>query len=534
MFAPRRFSFSLPLSGRALACLCLIYVLAGLTGHDPWKTDDALNFGITYTALADGRWLLPHLAGENLFHTPPLYHWLAAACAWIFAGLLPTHDAVRLATGIFAAAFLAFLVLAGRRLHGREAGDAAALVAIGCLGLLVPMHETQPQIALLAACAAFYAGLARMPLQPLAGGTEAGLALGTAFLAGGAPALLYLLPLPLLLPAHGDWRRAGRLRAFALLLLLATSCAALWPLLLYSQHPAALAAWWSQFGLQVQSKAWAWLPAQAELLSWFAWPALPLAAWSIWLQRRELMAAKPFLLLLGSGTSLLVLLLFFEPRPLAALPLLVPLILLATSAAGQLRRGAANAFDWFGMMTFTLVAGLLWLGGFALDMGLPPRVANNFARLQPGFVGQGTAVAWGLAFLFSLAWIGMIVAHPRSPWRALTHWAAGVTLAWVLAVIFMLPWVDYGKSYRTVAVSLKRALPLPHQCIAERRLGTSQRISLDYFAGIKTRRGAAAAACDLLLEQGGGGTMPTGWEMIWEGSRPGDRSERLRLYRRGY
>ena len=43
-----RFPVTLPWHGLALISLCALYLLAGLTGHDPWKNDDAIHFGIVH------------------------------------------------------------------------------------------------------------------------------------------------------------------------------------------------------------------------------------------------------------------------------------------------------------------------------------------------------------------------------------------------------------------------------------------------------------------------------------------------------
>lgn len=531
-----RFPVKLPLSGVALAVLCAFYLLAGLIGHDPWKSDDAVHFGITYGFLTGSDWLVPHLAGEPMLGSPPLYYWLAAACARSFGWLLPLHDAARLASGLCGAAFLAFLASASRRLHGPEAGSAAVLVVIGCLGLLVPIHDMQPQIALLAASAAFYAGLALLPQRPALGGLQAGLGLGLGFLAVGTTALITLSPLLLLLPANRNWRSHDSRRGLAVAIVVALPLIALWPLLLSWLAPRALGAWWHADRPHYQGHWLSALPDQFELLVWFAWPALPLALWTLWLNRHRLSGPALILPLAGTVTSLLALVFIYQPRPVEALPLLVPLTLLAAAGAGRMRRGATNAFDWFGMMTLTLVAALIWLGSIAMNFGVPPKVAHNFARLAPGFVAHGSIPIFAFSALLTLAWLWLIFASPRSPWRAINHWAAGVTLVWVLVIALWLPWIDYGKSYRGVAASLKRALPASGQCVAGRNLGGAQRASLQYFAGIVTVNAntRAGAACGLLLVQGSRKSRPApaGWHELWEGHRPGDRSERLRLYRR--
>ena len=536
MPTPPKFSVRLPLSDLALVVLCALYLLPGLTSHDPWKSDDAVHFGITYGFLVGNDWLVPHLAGEAMLGSPPLYYWLAAACARLFGWLLPLHDAARLASGLCGAAFLVFLASAGRRLHGPEAGSAAVLVAIGCLGLLVPIHDMQPQIALLASSAAFYAGLARLPQRPIVGGLQAGLALGLGFLSVGMTALVTLAPVLLLLPTNRHWRNATVRYGLTVAVAVALPLIALWPMLLARRAPTELAAWWAAAHPHFQGHWLRLLSDQAELLVWFSWPALPLALWALWLSRHRLSESTLVLPLIGTITILLALFIFYPPRPVEDLPLLVPLTLLAAAGAGRLRRGASNAFDWFGMMTFSIVGALIWLGGIAMIFGVPPKIAHNFAKLAPGFIAHSNPALFTAAVFLTLLWLWLIFASPRSPWRAINHWAAGVTLVWVLVVALWLPWIDYGKSYRGVAASLKRALPTSGQCIARRYLGDPQRASLQYFAGIVTVNAntPAAATCRLLLIQGSQRSRPApaGWHKLWEGHRPGDRSERLRLYQR--
>jgi hypothetical protein len=120
---------------------------------------------------------------------------------------------------------------------------------------------------------------------------------------------------------------------------------------------------------------------------------------------------------------------------------------------------------------------------------------------------------------------------PRSPWRVASRWAAGVTVMWALLAFLWMPWIDYGKTYRPVFASLRAALPEKPGCIGRRGLGLPQRAMLDYFAGLRTRW--QSADCDWLLTQDRPDeTELAGWQKVWEGHRPGDHNELLRLYRR--
>ena len=91
-----------------IALLCLAWIVPGLIGHDPWKSDEAYTFGVVYELLQGGSWLAPSLAGEPFLDEPPLYYLSAAATAWLTSAILPLHDGARLATGLYMALTLLF------------------------------------------------------------------------------------------------------------------------------------------------------------------------------------------------------------------------------------------------------------------------------------------------------------------------------------------------------------------------------------------------------------------------------------------
>jgi 4-amino-4-deoxy-L-arabinose transferase-like glycosyltransferase len=526
-----------PINGWSLAILCAVYLLAGLGGHDPWKEyDDAVHFGVVFSALDGHGWLVPHLAGAAKLDSPPLYYWVAALVAQASDWLLPLPDAVRLTTGMFGAIFLLAVAGAGRTLHGPDGGAAAVLVAIGSLGLLVPLHETQPASALLAASAVAYFGLAKLPEDSHRGGLMLGGGIGAAFLSAGMDALLALLPIALCTALAPRWRSSASRRGLLIALVTAIPLIASWPALLAWRAPHILDIWWVHELSRLRTTTNSSLADYAELLSWFAWPALPLAVWAVWRYRRHLSDTAIALPLAGTLIGLIVFVLLRDARPVDALPLLLPLTLLAAGGAGQLRRGAANAFDWFGMMTFTLFGFIVWLVGVTMVAGVPSQIQHHFEKLEPGFAAEFAPLAWAFASLLTLAWLWHIWRAPSSPWRAVTHWAAGVTLAWALIAALLFPWIDYGKSYRLMATDLKQDV-IGANCIAGTNLGEALQASLHYFSGIVTKPSGSPAAmnCSMLLVLAPGDQdtpVPAGWSAIWEGHRPGDRNERLRLYRR--
>jgi 4-amino-4-deoxy-L-arabinose transferase-like glycosyltransferase len=519
------------LARRAAWVLCAIWLLAGVVGHDPWKVDDALNLGVAWE-MTSGSWLVPRIAGDPWLVTPPLYHWVAALCGKIFGVVLPWHDAARLASAFFGGLYLVVISRTAYRLNGGSAALAAPLLAIGTLGMLVPLHDAQPAVAAIAGFAITLRGLAIWRQHATRGGAIFGTGLALSFLAAGVDIAAVELATALTLMLHSGWRQRDSVKAWLSALAITLALALPWPLLLWQQTPTLFDLWWSAEQASLGFRGGLGLN-HLEMLAWAAWPVLPLALWALWLERRNSLRPQNLLMMAATVWALL-LFVADSPKPASLLPALVPLTLLAASAAARLRRGAANAFDWFGMMTFSLVAGLIWLGGIAMFTGEPARVAKNFSKPAPGFVAEVHPVAILLAIAATVAWIAVILRTPRSPWRAAARWSVGLTTIWVLLTLLWLPWIDYGKTYRYASADLRHALGANPGCIARRGLGLAQRASLDYFNGIRTVGVGRAGSCRYMIVQTAPGAEKdvSGWKLIKETSRHGDKGERLRLYRR--
>ncbi|MBC7944852.1 MAG: glycosyltransferase family 39 protein [Burkholderiales bacterium] len=518
----------------------LAWLFAGLLGHDPWKPDEAHTFGVVYEILQNGNWLVPRLAGEPFIQNPPLYYMVAAGFARLFEPLLPLHDGARLASGLFLVLTLTFTALAGRELYGRGYGIVAAVVLIGCLGLLVRAHQIIADVALLTAIAIGLYGLALTERRRVRAGLWLGAGVGIGFFSQGLFAPLVFALVAIVLPIFfAAWRTRDYLVCLAIAVLTAAPWLVFWPYALHLQAPVLFDAWLATnvlnlFDLNPSEPAY-----YLSILPWYAWPAWPLALWSLWYGRSSGWRSAGFQLpVVSFVVMLLALSLAAEASEVYALPLLLPLALLASSSATSLRRGAANALDWFGIMTFGLMAALLWLGWVASLTGEPVRLAARLARYLPDFRAEFGAFAFAVSLVFSALWIALVARTGRSNRRAFINWAGGITLVWLMAMTLWLPFIDTAKSYRSTFLSLKQSLPGGWQCVASQGLGESQRAMLHYFADVVTRRVERAGdtgGCELLLVQttpGDSNPPDESWEKIWEGSRPNDRRERYRLYRR--
>ncbi|MEW6413703.1 MAG: hypothetical protein AB1482_00435 [Pseudomonadota bacterium] len=499
--------------------LCVAWLLPGLVGHAPWKGGDGDHFVR----------LLQFLRGDGLLQdAPPLYYWSAAATAWLSAPILPLHDGARLASGVFIALTLVFAMRTARALYGREAGPAAVLVLLGCLGLLVRGHELNAHTAQFAAAAILLDGLVRLP-QGARGGAVFAVGAGLMLLAGGAvEALLFVL-----LAAGAPWlfdayRGPMARRGLAVAIGGALVFGAAWLAVLVSQAAPLAAVLGLERWLAPGLMRPAYYPA---LLAWFAWPAWPLAAWALYRERRQWRTpgiALPMLLLAG---LLAVYAFVASPGEERGLILLLPLALLGAAGLFSLRRGAANALLWFGLMLFGFIGLVFWVYWSAHDLGTPARLAARLTRL--GMTDVGTLRPWALALgaLVTLLWVGFLVRVERSPLRPVLVWTTGLTFIWVLLMALFQGPLDRRLSYAGVAAQLAARVPAD-ACIQTHAVRGTQRQLLAYHSGRYLV--PADLGCDWLLvetrEREAEPHVSPNWVKRWEGARPGDRSDRFHLY----
>jgi len=524
--------------------VCAAWLLPGLVGHDPWKTDEALAMGAVAEMLRSGDWGVPMLAGQPYLDRAPLFFWTAAAFAKVFGAWLPLHDAARLASGFFMVLTMAGVHLAAVALHGPRAGRISVLLLIGCLGLLIRSHEMSTDLAGFAGVSIGIAGLALAATRPWAGGVLLGPGLAIAFLGDGLMPALLVVTLAALLPLAGPaWRSRPFAIAAALGLAIALPLVFAWPLLL-AQRSSTLSAQWLGVALATRWSSglsrgqFADLFYFAKILPWYAWPALPLALWTLWRSRKSLATRADLHLPLAAAFLFFVLLsTLAEAREVNAMPILVPLVLLGVAELDSLPRGAASALDWFGVTTFALLALVLWAAFAAAITGSPAAIAAWLQREIPAYQYPFRFIPFALAALLTCIWFAVVARSLRTTRRAVVNWTAGITMVWMLTMMLGLPLIDQARSYRSVASRLAAAMG-PSRCTVGAEVGDAQRALLDYFSGLRVLPPdhPQAVRCDTLLAQVTRGRAPaideSQWRETWRGSRPGDRTETFVLYRR--
>ncbi|MSQ60352.1 MAG: glycosyltransferase family 39 protein [Betaproteobacteria bacterium] len=523
--------------------LFLVWMLPGLWGHDPWKPDEASAFGVVYSMLRGTGWLVPQLAGEVVLDSPPLFYWVCALFAKALGFALPLHDAARFACVAFVVATVAFGALAARALHGPKPGFASFILALGCIGFIPHAHQLVPDLAMLAGYACALYGLSIAPQRPHGGGLCLGTGFGIVFLSEGpAQAAVLVLTVALLPILFSPWRGVFLLKCAGTALIASLPWWIIWPGLLHAHSPKLFHTWlWVEnldhlrvFDKEIMlSSVYRFIRA----LSWHTWPAWPLALWALLESRKNFLANRGLqLAVVMFATMFVVLAITRDLQESHALPLLVPLVLLASHGVQTLRRGAANALLWFSIMFFFLFALTGWFYWMGMDAGIPERLHRHLMRMQPNYEPSYFVLRLIGAALVTAAWVWAIANLKRTPERPVLAWTAGTTMLWALIMILFGNYMDAGLSYRQVSLKIKKAIPAGTACVGSAGLGASQRAMLHYFANLVTQRSENPRArkdCPVLLLQSTRALprdLGPQWMLAFSGAREGDKNELYQLF----
>lgn len=549
-----------------LFVLALSYIVAGLLGRDPWKTDDVVGLASMVSALHGGTgWLTPHIGPLGLAQDGPLAMWVGGGLLALFGSLLGDIVASRLANLIWFLLTLASLwygtYLLGRRTeaqplalpfggepsvkdYGRLLADSATLLLLATIGILSRLHETSIVPAHIACHALAFFALARMLDKPKSGAALLAVALAGVFFSRAWPGLIPVL-FALLFAIHprsGLWQKRHYILGA---IVIASAIITTWWTLATRADPNWIEAWrhWNSARLGLPEFEIAMRPLRD--LPWFLWPIWPLAMLALWQWRRWITAPHiwlPLAFLLGVLLTLPVL---QEPGEPEYVLFVMPLAALAAFALPTMRRGVINALDWFALMCFSVTIVCVWIGWFALHFGIPKQISLNIARLTVGYEPQ--LLWWPVvaAALVTLCWIALIVwrlrLRPTVLWRGSLLCASGLTLTWVLSVLLWLPPLDYVRSYRPMSAQVKQALEravaesgLPN-CMRAQGLSLGPRASFYVFDGLTF---TYDSRCPFVLQQttlkritdGSAGYSDVA-TVLWQGSRGADRYDRYRLLR---
>jgi 4-amino-4-deoxy-L-arabinose transferase-like glycosyltransferase len=541
----------------ALLLFCLAYVLPGFVYRAPWRSADITAFGYMQ-ALADGQsdWFAPMLLGQAPEVDALLPYWLGAWALqftprWIapdFAARLPFIALLILTlaavwNGVYHLArspraqpvAFAFGGEAQPTDYARALADGGLLAFIACLGLAQLSHETTPALAQLCFTALSFYAFAAMPLRTL-GPVLAGIAglLGLtlsgapsmAVLLGAGGALIHLIDRPYAPPDRPHDKRWfwGTLLVLAVLALLALR----------------LDLWRWRMALPASS-TWQGL---GSLLLWFTWPAWPLALWTLWRWRRQLLnkhlsrhlALPLWFTFITVGATLLT------PAGDRALLLALPaLAALAAFALPTLERSVSALIDWFTLIFFTGCAFIIWVVWIAMQTGFPPQPASNVARLAPGFESGFVILPCLFATLASLAWAWLVRwrvgRHRAAIWKSLVLPAGGAALCWLLLTTLWMPLLDHARSYAPL-VHRVETIVKPASCIETFGLDRGLLAAFKFHSPLHLEPAVDNAPCPWLVVERGIVTQtpaiinPAQWRKHSELGHPREGEEDIVIYQR--
>lgn len=556
-----------PLPRWALWLLCIAYIVPGFIARDPWRGADMTAFGYMQE-LAQGHtgWLAPVLGGMPPETDGLLPYWLGAWALQAAPSQLSAEMATRapflvlLCLTLLAAWYgiyhlarspgaqpvaFAFGGEAQPADYARAMADAGLLALLASLGLAQPSHETTSYLTQLCCSTLVFFGLAAapnrtaVPLLALLTGL-------TGLVLSGAPALAVLyglgggaIGLADSASSPPEDRRRSRALALGTLLMVLAAATLAWLLDLWR---------WRMAWPHDNDKEWSSL---ARLLLWFTWPAWPLALWTVWRWRRQILNRRMhrhLLLPLWFALVSVGAMVFTLPSDRALLLGLPALAALAAFALPTLRRSVAALIDWFTLLFFSASAIAIWVVWISTQTGVPAKPAANVAKLAPGFAPSFSVMALAFAIAASAAWCALVWwragRHRAAIWKSLVLPATGATLSWLLLMTLWLPMLDYARSDAPQMQAIAASAGRP-TCMHMHGLDRNQIAALQYHGQLRLRPLTAfSEECPWLVvapddpDQKSPADPPpdlSSWTLHARQARPTDRKDllTLSLYRLG-
>ena len=545
----------------ALLFFCLAYLLPGFIGRDAWKSDDLSALGYMF-ALVQGNapWLHPALLGMPPDNPAVLPYWLGAwfmqwGPSWIamdFLARLPFAMllAFSMVSSWYGTYYLArnpgaqpvafaFGGEAQPKDYARAMADGALLALIACLGLAQLGHETSPALAQLGFSGMLFYAFATLPYHPRT--SRAAAVLGTLGLSlSGAPtlALLFLVGGTCIhvkdrFDVEAEQRDNNKRLTVAILLGAALASAFLC---------LQLGLW--RWKVELPQATWHEFSGALQLLTWFTWPAWPLALWTVWRWRRQLftqqlnrhLALPVWFVLVTLGSTLTT------GSPDRTLLLSLPaLAALAAFALPTLQRQVASLIDWFTLLFFSGCGVIIWVVWIAMQTGFPSQPAANVQRLAPGFEPRFSVFAFAVAIVATLCWTWLVQwrvgRHRAAIWKSLVLPAGGAALCWMLLMTLWMPLLNYTQSYTALVTHAMQRMQ-PVGCVETLGLTPAKMSAFQIYGKVQLKPAHVFSNCPwLIAEPGPDAGLPAEvdalqWDLLAQEHHPADGNETVLIFRR--
>lgn len=538
----------------------LAYIVAGLFGRDPWKTDDIAGMAAMLSAVNDNHWVTSYIGLIPYTDHGPLTSMIGGAFIKLFEPLLTfftnTLDAQIIAArlpnfiyffGMMWGVWYGTYVLARRpeaqplplpfggepnpRDYGRMIADVAFFFMLASVGIVVRTHETSFYPLLICLHALAFYGIVQLLNHPTQGSLVVGTVMALTFMTRGFIGVAPILLVTLFLFISKVY--SFRLKVFLFLsIVLAVLLSVIWITSAHDMDPGWVTLWWRE---QLRTFAIPHLSAVLKNirdLAWFLWPSWPFALLALWNWRKWFDVPHIFIPCCFVIANLIMIFVSKDAFEAEYGPLTISCVVLAAMAIPTLKRSAINLLDWYSIMVVSLWLLTVWVGWSALYFGTPPQIHRNIMRLIPGF---DTSVPWiagiiGLVICFfwykAVAW--RLKANPTARWRGIMLTAAGTIISWLLLSALWLPAIDYNRSYRSVGASLAETLKTRapnYDCALTIDINQGQAAAFATFAGLKLSR---LPHCQYALLQTNTENLPAVRQnypnmILWQGRRQSDR-----------
>ena len=505
--------------------LTIIWIFTGLTGHGLWQSIESDTISQILDVIQKNEFIAPLAASQLSLSTPPLYSFVAAGFAKIFAFILPLHDGARLSNSLWISITLISIGLATRELWGIGYGRQAGLLFIASIGLILNIHSLIPDIATLSGLSLCFYSFTLYYRRPFRSSVLMGTGLGISFLSGGLIPLISILVTSIILYILSFWRNNRYLTFLGLSFGIGTVIISSWAIVMNYLNPQLFSDWLNQ---QIFISKPTFLYTLSGV-SWFTWPSLPLVLFTLFKGYKNIFKQKRLLL------PLVFILVYFivisyssTQNQMSLMPFLIPFCIISVGSIDTLRRGSASALNLFGVLIFGFIVILIWLGWLAMQTGMPNKIFERMFFLSGNFNASFEIIPFIICFIFTSYWALSIFKDRITNRTAISNWAIGITMIWVCLVMLWGPFIDNRKSYKIIFNELKQHLIQSTSCLYLQNLSGNQTNLLHYYTGVKGVKSPTNQSCYLALislrEESEFPSEYKEWHEIWTGKRLRDKN----------
>ena len=201
------------------------------------------------------------------------------------------------------------------------------------------------------------------------------------------------------------------------------------------------------------------------------------------------------------------------------------MIAIAGTSIDTLQRGASGALNWFGILIFSAITLMLWIGWFALNFGIPYKIHERMVYLSGNFSQELNFFHIFLALSFLIGWVILLWKNNLTNRSSVTNWALGITLAWVTTTLLWFPMIENRKDYGQIFKKITANNISKNHCMSANDLNDSYIDLIFYFTQIEIRKNDKN--CKYAITHKDIRSLSNDQEfkssILWEGKMPNDK-----------